>query len=227
MEFLNQNYKAYKAYTDKQIINVLNHTFIDLFLVIASSINDKIIALLQEVKAERHDLLPVIISLPEINEHHQSLAFQQRILYLTEYPLNFDHLKKDLASVSRMLPVTSDKIITLSGRQYEKDYLVKKIRYVERTREKHLEVFYEEEDGEISNEDFFFKKSLKEFICRYGLERHIIQVNQSFLVNPRFIRHIDKSDKTSLKAVLSTGERLDIGKTYYKKIKKGEDSDAK
>jgi len=226
-DFLNQFYKAYKADTKEQVTDVLSHTFIDLFLVIATNINDSIIALLKEIKSERHDLLPVIVCLPEINAHNQSLAFQQRILYLTAYPLNLSQLKKELANVSRMIPVTSDKSINLSGLYYEKDYLVKKIRYIERSRPKYLTIVYEEENGDLSEDEFFFKKGLKDFICRYGLEKHLIQVNQSYLVNPRLIKHIDKTDKTKLQVILTTGERLDVGQTYYKKMKKGVANDAK
>jgi len=226
-KFLNRFYKVYKANTNKQAVEALNHMFIDLFLVIADDINETIAALLKEIRTERHDLLPAVVSLPEINAHNQSQAFQHRVLYLTEYPLNLDQLKKELSNVSRMTVVTSDKTISLSGRQYEKDYLVKNILYVERhrSREDYLNVFYREIDGEVSSDEFRFKPSMEKFIQRYGLTKHLIQINQSCLVNPRFVRIVDKRDKSQLKVVLISGEKLDLNATYYKRMKKGENGD--
>ena len=220
-ESLNQHYQISTAYSYNEASMMLGIQFFDLFLVIATKIDASLIELLGEIRSDRGDLLPVIISLPKINERSQAQAFKQRVLYLTEYPLDLEELQKELSSVSEILEVVNDKIITLSTRKYDNDYRAKRIIYFERSRPRYISVYYEE-GGVIATEEIFFKASIEKFIEKHGLKRHFIQIHQSYLVNPRFIKKINKAD---LEVILTNGKKLPLGGTYYKKIKKGVEDD--
>lgn len=222
LDYLDKNYQIDTASSHEQAMAMLDQQFFDLFLVIATEIDQDLIRLFDEIKRDRGDLLPVVISLSQITERSQAQAFRQRALYLIEHPLDLEKLKKELASVSEILTLASHKVMLLSTRKYDKAYRVKQVIYIERSRPKYIRICYEEGNGEISNEEVFFKASLEKFIEKHGLSRYFIQVHQSYLVNPRFIKYIDKVE---LEIMLTNEKKLPLGLTYYNKMKKGVEDD--
>jgi len=218
-EFLDQRYQVSTANSHEESFTMLSDRFYDLFLVIATEIDAYLIKVLNEIRIDRGDLLPVIISLPKIDERSQAQAFRQRALYLAEYPLDLQQLKKELAGVSKILDIANEKIITLSTRKYDKEYRVKDVIYFERSRPRYIRV-YGVENGEVFREEIFYKDAIEKFVIKHGLKRHFTQVHQSYLVNPRCIKKFDKVD---LEVILTNGEKIPLGGTYYAKIKKGVD----
>jgi len=217
LKYLDQHYQISSTdCLDKAFTMVENH-FFDLFLIIAPEINACMIKFFDEIRKDRSDLLPVIISLPEINERTQAQAFSQRIFYLTEYPLNLERLKKEFVNISEIMEVVNDKVITLSTRRYDKEFRVNKIIYFKRSSPRMLTVCFFE-NGKLFSDEYFYKASLEKFIDEHALRRHFVQVHQSYVVNPSFIEKIDKIDE---QVVLNIGKKIPLGATYHKRMKKG------
>lgn len=220
-KFLNQHYQISITHSYQEAIIMIDEHFFDLFLVITTEIDMDLVQLLDEIKKDRHILLPVIVSLPKIDESSQAKAFSQRIFHLVEYPFILEELESKLAEFPKISDVINDIVITLSTRKYDKDYRLKQIIYFERSRPRCLRILYEE-NGEILSEEIFFRASLAKFATQYNLTRHFVQVHQSYLVNTRFVQ---KFDKAGLEVHLTTGKTIPLGSIYYKKIKKGVDED--
>lgn len=216
LEFLNNQYHILEVNNHRQAYGMLNDEVFDLFLLITSTIDINALDLLDVISETKGNLLPVVISLPVIDEVSEVLAFRKRVLYLTPFPLELGRLKTELANVSEILDLTSDKKITLSSRKYDKTYSAKEIIYFERNRPRYLTVYGVEASGEIFREEFFYKYAIEKFVAEYGLKRHFIQIHQSFLVNPKFI---EKFNKLDLEVVLTNKETIPLGMTYYRKLK--------
>ena len=215
MDFLMHNYQITTADTPEEAIVVVGERFFDLYLVVANEINQPLIDLFKKIRLNRSDLLPLIISLPIIDDHSQALAFRQRIPYMIHYPIDLDQLKKEFDRVSKIMTTLNEKIVTISTRKYIQEYPVKQIIYFERNRPRYLKIVTLENNNMVESE-FFFKYAIEEFVNKHGINRYFAQIHQSYLVNLNFIKKIDDAN---LEVTLMDGKKLPLGLTYYKSNK--------
>jgi len=217
MDYLNKNYQTAVVSDYQDAKCKIMDQYYDLFLLVTGEIDAPVIELLDEIRTDRYEFLPVIISLSKIDEQNESKAFRQRVLYLIENPMELEQLKPKLTSVSKILDFINDKTIKLSTRKYDKDYRVRQIIYFERSGPRRLKIVHEENGVQLEDE-IFYKHSLRYFMDEHGLAEYFLQVHQSYLVNSKMIQKIDKSD---LEVVLTNNKIVPLGTTtYYKNFKR-------
>ena len=213
--FLTEHYHVTTAINRNHALWSLEENFYDLFLIVANEFDDALIKLIETIKKDRDDWLPAVIVFPELDERRLAQAHKYRAFYLIKASPDLDLLKVELTRVSKILDIANDKRITFSTRKYDRDYRLSKIIYFERNRPRNLKIV-SLENGAIVEEEIFFKNAIEDFIQIYGLKRYFVQVHQSHLVNPKFIRKYDKAEQ---EVILTTNKKLPLGGTFYKKIK--------
>jgi len=221
LDFLEHNYQISIVSNHQEAMIQITDQFHDLFLLITTEIDSFVIEIIDEIRASRGEIVPVVISLSKVDEQSEAQAFRQRVLYLIENPIDLQQLQLKLAGITKILDFINDKTIMLSTRKYDKDYRIKQIVYFERSRPRYLKIVHEE-NGVLLEDEIFFKGSIKNFIKEYGLNGHFVQVHQSYLVNSKCIQKYDKND---FEVILKNNKKIPLGITYYKNIKGGDHND--
>lgn len=217
LTYLKENYRVYRVDNYEKVDTALDDMYIDLFLVIASEIDDNVIKLSAKLKKERHNVLPLVLALTGLNNEMIFQAFQAELFLVTEQPLVLDELIKKLENAMTFARFTNDlKWILISSKEYDKSYPLHSIIYFERTTYRHFKIWYLE-DGEVKNDDFYFgKDNFALFKKQFGLGKEFVQTHQSYLVNKRYVKGFDKRNQ---EVILTHGKNIIYGRTNFGKIR--------
>lgn len=113
--------------------------------------------------------------------------------HLLAYPVNQEELIELMSWSMELASAIDTKKIILRKRWKLYPYRVKDIFAVERTEKRHIKIHYCDPDKPhiVKTEEFFYRFSLKSFIKKHGLEKHMRLVQNAWLVNLSKVKMVD------------------------------------
>lgn len=113
-----------------------------------------------------------------------------------------------MASIANVL---SDKGITFRRKSENFSYKATNIVRIEKVG-RYLSFYYRcPIENKVKLENYYFEFSLKRFLKQHGLEMYLKQAHRNWLVNPSYIKYVDKS---TMHIVFFNGETVPTSKLY-------------
>ncbi|MCL2558963.1 MAG: LytTR family transcriptional regulator DNA-binding domain-containing protein [Turicibacter sp.] len=223
LELLAKDYHVLVASDEVDEFDIIDKTHIDVFMIMSEKhINDATWDLFCELDRRGRELTPVIFVSETLDEELNARILQTGYQYFTHFPFDHDELIGILKNAMLLASKFYEKVVILEKNRIEFHHPVKRITHIKKIEKRWVRIFYLEGNEEKSD-DYPYDAPLGDFPKRHGVEHHLKQAHQSWLVNPAYIKAASRVDT---EITLETGSKVPIGgkflSDFTKKKKKKE-----
>ena len=183
---------------------------------------------LKQATVGRSELTPFIFVANQLSMALKSKIGETAGWYHIEVPIEHARFLRMVNNAMKMASFLDNARIRLDKQGIEHAYRVKDVTRIERLTGRRINVYYYDEGRKKEREEsFFFDHPLRDFPTRHGVEKHLYQVSQSWLVNESEIQKINYRDMeiTLTNGVVVPTSRKFVQALTKKTPKQGEKDD--